>query len=148
MMRVLALLLPVLFATSAMSPDQVSFRVIDRMGPTEVSEVTTLYVGLVPAGHFRLDAAHRLGTVVVSVPRAGAYRYGLCGRVVTQAAGAAPVTHRVDTTGTLVHVDGRVFEALTQNFKRFYLADETPGRAPTPVRIEQGRGCAPEISMR
>lgn len=147
-MRALALLLPVLLTTSAMSPDQVSFRVIDRMGPTEVSESTTLYIGIELAGHFRLDAGHPFATLAVTAPRASAYRYSLCGRVVTQAGGERPVTHRVDTTGTLAHVDGRTFEALTQNFVRFFLADETPGRAPVPVRIEQGRGCAPEISMR
>ncbi len=100
------------------------------------------------AGHFRLDAKHPFASLAVTTPRAATYRYSLCGRVVTQAPGAQPVTHRVDTTGTLAHVDGRTFEALTQNFVRFFLADETPGRAPVPVRIEQGRGCAPEISMR
>jgi hypothetical protein len=147
-MRLLAVLAVASLAVPAVAQDQVTFRILDRVGATEVEESTTVYIDQQKIGTFNLNAANNHGAFTVTIPHAASYRYSLCGTVVTQAPDGTTTTHRVDTTGLLTDVDGRTFEALTTDYTRYYVADETPDRAPAVVKIEQGHGCAPEISMR
>jgi hypothetical protein len=121
-------------------------QVIDRVGPTEVEEATTIYIDDVLAGTFRLDAGTSTGRFAVAVPDAPSHQYRMCGKVTTRDPDGQVRAHVVDTSGTLGEVDGRTFEALTTNFTSYYLEDVTPDRAPSAIQRNQGRGCAPAVS--
>ena len=141
-----ALLLFALLAVPLVARAEQHLQVIDRVGPSEIEEATTVYIDDVLAGTFRLDADTSTGRFSVAVPDAPSHQYRLCGKVTTRDPDGQVRAHLVDTSGTLSEVDGRTFEALTTNFTSYYLEDVTPDRAPSAIQRNQGRGCTPAVS--
>jgi hypothetical protein len=133
-------------ADPARAQDLVTFRVLDQLGVTEVEESTTIYIDQKLIGSFHLDSATRAQSVTVTLPRAPAYRYAMCGRVSTRDPDGHVVVHDVNTSGVLHDVDGREFEAVTDNFERYYMRDRTDDSPPADVQTDQGRVCAPAVS--
>jgi hypothetical protein len=133
-------------ATPGHSADMVTFRVIDQLGVTEVEESTAIYIDQRLIGSFHLDSQTREQSVTVTLPRANSYQYAMCGRVTTREADGRIVDHDVNTSGTLHDVDGREFEAVTDNFERYYMRDRTDGTPPAALQTDLGRRCAPAVS--
>jgi hypothetical protein len=145
----IALILPPILATVAspgQAADMVTFRVLDQLGVTEVEESTAIYIDQRLIGSFHLDSQVRELSVIVTVPRAESYQYVMCGRVSTRAADGSVVDHEVNTSGVLHDVDGREFEAVTDNFERYYIRDRTSDAPPAPLETNTGRRCAPAVS--
>lgn len=145
-LAVLALLAAFRPAIGRAGDGQDRFRIIDRVGPSEIEENIAVYIDQTLAGTFRLTPAHPIDSLAVSVPSAAAHVYALCGKVVTAGPDGARRLHEVDTSGTLTDTAGRTFEAMTSGFTLYFLADETPDRPPSAIRIRQGRACAPVTS--
>lgn len=123
------------------------FRIVDRLGPIELEESTTIYMDDVLIGSFRLDRQHPDGAMDGAVPDAPRHTYRLCGKVITQDPVSGEVTvHPVDTTGTVDTLDGHVFEAMTTDFTSYMLNDVSPWRPRSRIERNQGRGCTPVVS--
>lgn len=122
------------------------FRVIDRLGAGEIEENTQIFIDDNPVGGFQLSAHHQGGAFDATAPDAAFHTYRICGKVVTRDPTGEIAVHDVDTSGTLSDLAGRTFEAMTFDFRLYFLRDVTTGQLPSGVHINQGKGCAPAIS--
>ncbi len=141
---VAALLL--LAASPARAAPDVTFRVLDQLGDTEVEEATAIYIDQHLVGSFHLDDSHPQQIITVTIPEADTYHYAMCGHVSTRDSDGQITDHSVNTSGTLHDVDGRIFEAVTDSFTRYYMRDRTTNRPPTPLETNTAQACAPAVS--
>lgn len=124
------------------------FRIVDSLGAPEIDEQITVFVDQQEVGTFRLGADRAAASLDVAVPDAPQHAYRLCGRLTLRTPEGDVAQREVNGSGTLTDVEGRVYTAMTADWRHlFFLADATPGRPTAPVRIGQG-GCAPVVSMR
>lgn len=131
---------------AAAGGDTVTFHLIDQLGIGEVEEATAVYINDTLVGSFHLDDGVQFQAVSVTVPRADSYSYAMCGHVTTRDEDGQVVDHNVNTSGTLRDVDGRVFEAVTDNFERYFMRDRSTARPPIPLETNKGQACSPAVS--
>jgi hypothetical protein len=126
-----------------------TFRIVDRVAPDEIEEVTTVIVDGRTVRSFRLDEDTPAISIPVSVTPAETHEFGLCGHILVRAPDGTTVQRSFDIMELLHDVVDREFEAVASDgYTHFYLVDTTPGRPPARIEPIPGRACNPAVSMR
>jgi hypothetical protein len=126
-----------------------TFRIVDRVAPDEIEEVTTIIVDGRTIRSFRLDDDAPAISIPVSVAPAESHEFGLCGHILVRAPDGGTVQRSFDIMERLYDVVDREFEAVASDgYTHFYLVDTTAGRPPARIEPIPGRACNPAVSMR
>lgn len=123
------------------------FTVTDDRAPSEISEVSRLYIDGNLAAIFKLDENVATLTKRIQTPMGRLnHDYALCGEITIVNAEGKRETHQVSSEGTLHHPDGHALEALgAEDFTDFFLRDpEDPSIAQH--RVGRAGICAAPIT--